>query len=578
MCGYYAPYRATCSIRSRMSTRYSSGSPARGRRRHRSCARSCRPGSPTGARRSLARSPWRRAPAASGATRSGRRWRRWASRPTPGPRRWRRRNGASCTRGSRDGPARAGAGQGQPVAVRRRAAPGRLAPAGVGRAAAVAGRRADAAAGRRRHERRRRDLPGGRRPEPGRRRAGGVPRRDGLGRPAADARDPQACACRRRHGRRLRRRRGGAAAGGCRGRRGRRRAAPRAGGRARRRRAGSAAARPDHDAGSRRAGGPSRRAGALRHRDRPAPARALDARRLPRVRRPLAPPRGRGARAAGRADARRLAARRARRQRPPGRGARALPCDRSGAGCRARDRRAARPRLGLRSDGLRAVRRRRRCRRRGGRATRALSADRGGGARPSRVRGGRAMKWSWLLGAVALAGYLLARRRVLRRWTQVAGWIVVAAAAAVGVGVVHLPKLEKLILDVGEALGSWTYLLVGILAFLETGAFIGLVAPGETAVIVGGLVAGQHQISLPVLIAIVWACAVAGDLTSYTIGRRLGREFLLRHGERLKITEERLGTVEDFFARRGGATILIGRFIGFVRALAPFVAGASRMP
>jgi membrane-associated phospholipid phosphatase len=71
---------------------------------------------------------------------------------------------------------------------------------------------------------------------------------------------------------------------------------------------------------------------------------------------------------------------------------------------------------------------------------------------------------------------------------------------------------------------------------------------------------------------------VAGDLLSYTIGRRLGREFLLRHGERLKITEERLQTVEGFFRRRGGATILIGRFIGFVRALAPFVAGTARMP
>jgi membrane protein DedA with SNARE-associated domain/membrane-associated phospholipid phosphatase len=188
------------------------------------------------------------------------------------------------------------------------------------------------------------------------------------------------------------------------------------------------------------------------------------------------------------------------------------------------------------------------------------------------------MKWSWLLGAVALAGYLIARRRAHGRTTLIAGWIVVAAAGAVGVGLIHLPNLEKLILDVGEALGAWTYLLVGVLAFLETGAFVGLVAPGETAVIVGGLVAGQHQISLPVLIAIVWSCAVAGDLTSYTIGRRLGREFLLRHGERLKITDDRLRTVEDFFHRRGGATILIGRFIGFVRALAPFVAGTARMP
>ena len=64
----------------------------------------------------------------------------------------------------------------------------------------------------------------------------------------------------------------------------------------------------------------------------------------------------------------------------------------------------------------------------------------------------------------------------------------VAAALVIGFGVIHLPNLEKLLEDVGTALGSWTYLLVGALAFAETGAFLGFIAPGETAVIVGGLV------------------------------------------------------------------------------------------
>jgi undecaprenyl-diphosphatase len=144
--------------------------------------------------------------------------------------------------------------------------------------------------------------------------------------------------------------------------------------------------------------------------------------------------------------------------------------------------------------------------------------------------------------------------------------------------VIDLPNIEHLIEDVGTRLGRWTYLLVGVLAFLETGAFIGLVAPGETAVLVGGLVAGQGQIDLFVLIAIVWTCAVLGDTTSYWIGRRLGRAWLLRHGERLKITEDRLHQVEGFMEKRGGLTILIGRFVGLIRALAPFIAGTSRMP
>jgi membrane protein DedA with SNARE-associated domain/membrane-associated phospholipid phosphatase len=183
-----------------------------------------------------------------------------------------------------------------------------------------------------------------------------------------------------------------------------------------------------------------------------------------------------------------------------------------------------------------------------------------------------------LIAAVALAVFLAVRRKRLGRWTLGGGIAVVVALLLWGTGTVEPPNLTKLIEDVGSRLGKWTYLLVGALAFLETGAFVGLVAPGESAILIGGVVAGQGQISIYVLIGIVWFCAVAGDLTSYTLGRRLGRGFLERHGPRLKITEARLRYVEDFFARRGGITILIGRFIGLVRAIAPFVAGASKMP
>jgi membrane protein DedA with SNARE-associated domain/membrane-associated phospholipid phosphatase len=137
--------------------------------------------------------------------------------------------------------------------------------------------------------------------------------------------------------------------------------------------------------------------------------------------------------------------------------------------------------------------------------------------------------------------------------------------------------IEQILEDLSEWLGAWTYLLVGLLAFLETGAFVGLVFPGETAVILGGAVAGQGETSIVVTIAIVWFCAWAGDTTSFFIGRRLGREFVLKHGRRVLITPERFEQVEGFFQRHGGKTILVGRFIGLVRALAPFIAGSSRM-
>jgi undecaprenyl-diphosphatase len=143
----------------------------------------------------------------------------------------------------------------------------------------------------------------------------------------------------------------------------------------------------------------------------------------------------------------------------------------------------------------------------------------------------------------------------------------------------HLPDfdIEEIIKDLSEGLGSWTYLLVGALAFLETGAFVGLVAPGEFTVILGGAVAGQGDISLPLILGITWAAAFAGDSVSFMLGARLGRGFLVRHGGRVGITEPRLRQVEGYFARHGGKTILIGRFIGLVRALAPFIAGSSKM-
>ena len=164
-----------------------------------------------------------------------------------------------------------------------------------------------------------------------------------------------------------------------------------------------------------------------------------------------------------------------------------------------------------------------------------------------------------------------------RHWKKIAlalVAIVVVVLFATG-AFPDLPDAKSVIEDIAGALGPWTYVLVGALAFLETGAFVGLVAPGETTVIVGGVIAGQGEISLIGLIGVVWTCAFLGDTTSFFLGHRLGRDFILRHGPKVKIDEHRLGQVESYFQRHGGKTILIGRFIGLVRALAPFVAGSS---
>jgi membrane protein DedA with SNARE-associated domain len=181
-----------------------------------------------------------------------------------------------------------------------------------------------------------------------------------------------------------------------------------------------------------------------------------------------------------------------------------------------------------------------------------------------------------VLAVGALVGAVVLYRRG-RRWSP-AGLVVAGALFAVyGSGVIELPSLESILRDLGSTLGAWTYLVVGVLAFLETSAFVGLVAPGELAVVFGGFVAGQGKINPVVLWVVVWFCAAAGDSTGYLLGRRLGRGWALRYGERVAVTRERFDAVERFFGRHGGKTIIVGRFIGFVRALAPFVAGASRV-
>jgi membrane protein DedA with SNARE-associated domain/membrane-associated phospholipid phosphatase len=175
----------------------------------------------------------------------------------------------------------------------------------------------------------------------------------------------------------------------------------------------------------------------------------------------------------------------------------------------------------------------------------------------------------------AKAGGLLSWLR--EHWQQVA----IGAAVLVVLAALNrfLPSIdvESALHDISNTLGAFAYALAAAAAFLETGAFVGLVLPGETFVILAGAVAGQGATSIWVTIAVVWLGAFAGDSTSFMIGRRLGREFALHHGARFGITHERLATVDRYFERYGGRTVVIGRFIGLVRALAPFTAGTSGM-
>ncbi len=183
-----------------------------------------------------------------------------------------------------------------------------------------------------------------------------------------------------------------------------------------------------------------------------------------------------------------------------------------------------------------------------------------------------------LAGALAFVALIALRRRHLEPPLLIGAAIGAVVLLLAGLGIVEFPNVKKLIEGLSSALGQWTYLVVGLMAFLETGAFVGLVAPGESFMLLGGVVAGQGEVSLIVLIAIGWSCAVLGDVASFYAGHRLGREFLVKHGPKFSITKERLERVDGFFDDHGGKAVFLGRFIGIVRAVNPFLAGSSGMP
>jgi membrane protein DedA with SNARE-associated domain len=127
-------------------------------------------------------------------------------------------------------------------------------------------------------------------------------------------------------------------------------------------------------------------------------------------------------------------------------------------------------------------------------------------------------------------------------------------------------------------LGHWSYLIIFVAASLECAAFLGLLIPGESLMLAAGFFAQQGVLELDAVILVAISGAILGDNIGYQLGCRLGREWLLHHGSRFGLKAGRLEKVDAFFARHGSKAVFLGRFIGFARALVPFLAGASRMP
>jgi membrane-associated protein len=136
--------------------------------------------------------------------------------------------------------------------------------------------------------------------------------------------------------------------------------------------------------------------------------------------------------------------------------------------------------------------------------------------------------------------------------------------------------LSSLASAVTQLSGWVAYALIAGLVFGETAIFLGFVLPGETAAVLGGVLASRGHVWLPLLTGLVVLAAVVGPLVGYEIGRRTGeRLFTSRALRRVPGGAEKARTT---LRDRGGMAVLIGRFIAVVRALMPAAAGAARLP
>ena len=136
--------------------------------------------------------------------------------------------------------------------------------------------------------------------------------------------------------------------------------------------------------------------------------------------------------------------------------------------------------------------------------------------------------------------------------------------------------MTDLLKHLGQSVGVWLYVIAGGLAFSEAALLVGMVLPGEAALLVAGYFCHQGVLSLPVMIVVAIVCAVLGDSVGYEFGRHFGPT-LRRSRVGNWVGSDRWDKVDAFLHRHGGKAVLLGRLTAILRALMPSMAGMSGM-
>jgi membrane-associated protein len=136
--------------------------------------------------------------------------------------------------------------------------------------------------------------------------------------------------------------------------------------------------------------------------------------------------------------------------------------------------------------------------------------------------------------------------------------------------------VDRHLSDFVAAYGGWVYALLFLIIFVETGLVVMPFLPGDSLLFVVGALCGLGLMSLPLAMALLVAAAVLGNQTNYTIGRHIGPRVFAWPKSRW-FNRDAFDRMHAFYERYGGVTIVLARFMPFLRTFAPFVAGVAQM-
>lgn len=127
-----------------------------------------------------------------------------------------------------------------------------------------------------------------------------------------------------------------------------------------------------------------------------------------------------------------------------------------------------------------------------------------------------------------------------------------------------------------QTYGVWVYALLFVIVFVETGVVVMPFLPGDSLLFIVGALAGAGLLNLPIAITVLLIAAILGDQCNYTIGRWCGPRVFAWNNSRW-FNRHAFDQAHAFYERYGGITIVLARFMPFVRTFAPFVAGVAEM-